>query len=201
MGREIDFPRRCQAFGQDYSFAGQMCRSVPISLSHGLVQNVVGSVQTVAAMRQHNGLLVNWYDAAKKEYIGPHSDDEGALVTNAPIFSLSLCNAGHYRRFRMTCKRGLDKPLLPKLSQFDPGIIPLFNGSLIVMGGTCQATHKHEVMPTRLKPPGENIGHRVNLTLRAFKAVADSIKRQREEVEAGGGPSKCSRVGASDAVP
>ena len=167
MGRMIDFPRRCQAFGQDYAFSGQLSEAVPLAHAHPLVRRVVISMQEQSDA--HKGVLLNWYDAASKDYIGPHSDDEGALIPDAPIFSLSWCSPGHFRRFRLTARAERDQALLPTVGGIGQGVIPLRNGCLIVMGGRCQKTHKHEIMPVR-KKLGEDSGHRINLTLRAFKA-------------------------------
>ena len=179
FGREIAFPRRCKAYGQDYSFTGQVANAAPLAQSHALVQEVVSAANSVDELSQHNGLLLNYYDAAKGEYIGPHSDDEGDLVWGAPILSLSWCTRGHYRRFRLTTKPGVKDAPLPSWGGLKPGIMHVKNGDLIVMGGECQRTHKHEIMKSTKALP-ESSGRRINLTLRAFKQ--QTRKRAREQV-------------------
>ena len=47
---------------------------------------------------------------------------------------------------RVRCPYGEDKALLPSMSGHGKGILPLRNGCLVIMGGDCQRTHKHEVM-------------------------------------------------------
>ena len=55
------------------------------------------------------------------------------------------------------------------------------NGDLIVMGGECQRTHKHEIMKLRSRDPR---GRRVNLTLRAF-AVAPPDEVRSDDTRGG----------------
>ena len=183
MGRSVEFPRRTRAFGVDYKYTGQTQRSLPMNEAPPFVTEVVRTLQSVPGLGIHNAALLNWYDAKNKEYMGAHSDDETELVRHQPVVSMSWCTAGHYRRFRFSPKKGVEDALLPSFSPtWGPGVLQLRNGCLVVMGGQCQATHKHEVMkPT--KAIGECEGLRINLTLRAFKAAPalSSQKRQRED--------------------
>ena len=69
--------------------------------------------------------------------------------------------------------------LTPDAWGFGAGCVPLRNGCLVVMGGECQRTHKHELMkPT--KALGESSGRRINLTLRHFAASAALASRKRQ---------------------
>ena len=116
--------------------------------------------------------------------MGAHSDDERELLRHLPVVSLSWATPAHYRRFRFTPRKGVSDALAPEWGA-GPGVLRLHNGCLVVMGGLCQTTHKHELMkPT--KQLAESSGRRINLTLRAFdaKSALASKKRQREEVAA-----------------
>ena len=181
MGRDILFPRRTAAFGVDYKYTGQTQMSRPLDEAPEAVHAVVDALQQVDS--RWNALLLNWYEACDREYMGPHSDDERELVGGAPIVSLSWCSPGHYRRFRLTPKRGVKDALQPGWGH-GPGVLHLHHGCLVVMGGACQRTHKHEVMkPT--KALGECEGRRINLTLRAFgdAAARSSVKRRHEDLD------------------
>ena len=62
----------------------------------------------------------------------------------------------------------------------DGPVVTLRNGDLVVMGGTCQRTHKHEVMQVLKRSPlEEQSGRRINLTFRWFGA-SEERKRKRE---------------------
>jgi hypothetical protein len=119
----------------------------------------------------YNGCLQNWYLPVHS--IGLHADDERAMRTGAPIFSLSW---GGPRRFLLRAKPGY----LPASAALGPAPttefaaaraavveLQLRDGDLLVMGGTCQNTHKHEVPKLRktMDPP---TGRRINWTIRAF---------------------------------
>lgn len=160
MGKSVAFPRYTQAYGHEYSFAGQTATSLPHEDMPPILQRYHASLFVGKCAGMRNGTLVNFYDAQDNDYIGPHSDDERHLVKNAPIFSLTLCDSPtHYRRFR----------LCPKKNQSSTKTITvaLKNGDLLVMGGTCQSTHKHEIMkPT--KHVNESHGRRINVTDRLF---------------------------------
>lgn len=153
MGKRIDAPRYQRSFGVDYAFSGSVAQSSPFAdepLMQQLSTRFMGIGEEaggVARITGELGALLNYYDASEGHYIGPHSDNEAGLVEGMPIFSLSW---GQMRRFRLTprtsCRsaRGIEM------------MIPLADGDLVVMGGTCQSTHKHEVM----KPlKAERLGH------------------------------------------
>ena len=116
-------------------------------------------------------MLVNWY-ADGSHYIGAHSDDETQLADSAPIFSLSW---GASRRFRMLPKterpRKGEAPLWETDGPREKLTLELGDGDLLVMGGTCQKTHKHDVPKT-----GNLVGRRVNATFRTFAKPVDAAK-------------------------
>jgi len=94
--------------------------------------------------------LVNWY-LDGNHYIGPHSDDEKQFGDNKPIYSLSWCAT---RQFKLLKKKDVD------------GIdykIDLEDGDLIIMCGTCQKTHTHQVPKTKKCNKS-----RINFTFRTF---------------------------------
>ena len=153
-GRSVTFPRYTQAFGQDYGFSGQVSAAEVTTSAPGY--ELYSRWMTEA---QLNGVLVNWYDAAHGDYIGPHSDDEKQLDGTAPIVSITFCSDdAHFRRFRLKPKKANGKQVE----------VDLRNGDVVVMGGTCQKTHKHEIMPPRKTFPHEHAGRRINVTLRRF---------------------------------
>ena len=128
-------------------------------------------------------------------YIGPHSDDETQLAPGAPIYSVSW---GATRRFRLLPKkkpmsnqgRQTNAPIKTKLvaPNSDTTLetttlgrlaadamkldLEVGDGDLIVMGGDCQKTHKHEVPKTR-----QLVGRRINATFRTFakRVQADRV--------------------------
>lgn len=180
MGKRVAFPRRTAAFGLDYKYAGQTAQAKQMDEAPAAMRGTVSEWQSLAALTSHNAALVNYYDAKDKEYIGAHSDNEKELVRHQPVVSLSWNTAGHFRRFRFTVKRGVTGALQPDWGA-GPGVLHLHNGDLVVMGGTTQETHKHELMkPTNAL--GENAGWRINVTLRAFHEVTASRSRKRRGV-------------------
>jgi len=157
MGKAVTFPRRTCAFGKDYTFAGQTAKTAEKRFT---LSNLYTNKLSMVADTPPNGTLVNWYDATDGDYIGPHSDDERSLIKNTPIFSISWCKPdSHFRRFRLTPKSADGGTALT---------LELGNGDLVIMGGTCQATHKHEIMKTRKRQRDECIGRRINQTDRYF---------------------------------
>ena len=101
----------------------------------------------------YNGCLQNWYEP--EHTIGLHADDEKALRPEFPIFSLSW---GGTRRFL----------LRSRANKKEKTEVWLADGDLLVMGGTCQRTHQHEVPKFRktMDPPTSD---RINWTIRAFR--------------------------------
>ena len=165
FGRRVSFPRRTLSFGRDYSFAGQVAQRVaPVS-------DMPQFARLSSLNATFNGALLNWYDAAENDYIGPHSDDERELMRCAPIVSITWSTNGYFRRFRMSQKnKSIDA------APFDIGdgqdIVNLYNGDIIVMGGNCQMTHRHEIMKPRKRCAEESNGRRINVTLRQFENFA-----------------------------
>jgi alkylated DNA repair dioxygenase AlkB len=119
----------------------------------------------------YNGCLQNWY--MPEHCIGLHADDEKCMRADVPIFSLSW---GGPRRFLFRAKAAYlpssvdtaSKSSLPASKATAAKVeLILRDGDLLVMGGTCQKTHKHEV-PKLRKTMDLPTGRRINWTIRAF---------------------------------
>ena len=141
---------------------------VPLLLDNinGMMQNFHNNIgnghdRSDRCKFMYNAVLQNWYEV--EDSMGLHADDESYLHPRAPIFSLSW---GGTRRFLLRKKataNGSD-------SQKDKGsdkIEWLEDGDLLVMCGTTQETHKHEVPKVRVKDPLTS--RRINWTVRAVK--------------------------------
>eukprot|EP00747_Dinoflagellata_sp_TGD_P064246 gnl/TRDRNA2_/TRDRNA2_153816_c0_seq6.p1 gnl/TRDRNA2_/TRDRNA2_153816_c0~~gnl/TRDRNA2_/TRDRNA2_153816_c0_seq6.p1 ORF type:complete len:344 (+),score=48.89 gnl/TRDRNA2_/TRDRNA2_153816_c0_seq6:20-1051(+) len=160
FAREVSFHRYQQAFGVDYAFSGQVAEAKPLTNASApqvfFVKEALRSWLDEAgqSLRQlrYEACLVNWYDGGGHS-IGAHSDDERELVKGAPIFALSW---GATRTFRVT-------PRTPSAGR--RAELELRDGDLVVMGGRCQQTHKHEV-PKSAKCKGQ----RISLTFRCFNS-------------------------------
>lgn len=161
FGKIIDTPRYQQTYLRNYQFTGldhQSDRALP-----PLVQRLLDWTnrepewQDASNPNQFNQVLINWYQDGS-HYIGPHSDSEKELIPNSPIFSLSL---GATRTFRLR-KKVPKKTAGPIERDFILG-----DNTYVVMGGTLQKTHKHEI--TKITgQSAKNIGPRINITFRKF---------------------------------
>lgn len=161
LGKEVLTPRYQQTYGKDYHFAGVDNKSKPLESfpNDYLNKLLIWSNDHMKRNKLYideskkdydlNGIVVNWYDEG--HYIGPHSDKERDLVLDMPIYSFSF---GFSRDFDIY---PVGKPKLFKTR------VLLNHNSLIIMGGTCQKTHKHAV------PKRKRCGKRINITLRCFK--------------------------------
>ena len=117
------------------------------------------SNKNVQTGEYYNACLQNWYQP--NDSMGLHSDDEHYLIKEAPIFSLSW---GGTRRFLFRSNKK------KKTEDDDDGQIELWlqNGDLLVMGGMCQQSHKHE-LPRVRKRKDPMTTNRINWTVRAIK--------------------------------
>ena len=76
--------------------------------------------------------------------------------------------AARLRRSRRFCgfqsQEGVHDAYVPsawRAGSLKGALMMLGDGDLVVMGGACQSTHKHEVMPARSKELSEQHGRRV----------------------------------------
>lgn len=108
----------------------------------------------------YNGCLQNWYLPAHK--IGLHADDKKYMQLCFPIFSLSW---GGPRRCLFRTKE----------NRREVTEVLLQDGDLLLMGGTCQQTHEHEVPKVRftVDPPA---AERIDWTIRALRSQLGSSK-------------------------
>lgn len=94
-----------------------------------------------------------------EDYIAAHSDDERLMKYHSPIFSLSW---GGPRRFVVKPKPYLNRPNDATLE------LLLRDGDLVIMGGSLQQTHKHEVPKWKKTMDMHVPTRRVNWTVRAY---------------------------------
>lgn len=148
FNKEIETPRWQQSYGISYKFSGtiNIAEEIPEIINKYIIW--ANSVDTSEG--EFNMALVNWYEDGN-HYIGEHSDDEMQLINNSPIYCFSF---GEERDFI----------LINKKDRTDKTKLYLENNSLIIMGGTCQKTHKH-TLPKRLRKKNR----RISITLRKFK--------------------------------
>ena len=194
-GRPVLEKRWSQSWGFSYAYSGATNQARPLTESTVLPDllkkaNLLltsstirpashGKDETQQSVAQHttfsyNGCLQNWY--TPMDSIGLHADDEKSLCKEYPILSLSW---GGTRRFLFRKKqhpkenKGENNSITSKNNDAntrDINVAELWleDGDLLVMGGTCQETHKHEVPKLRKTkdPPTTN---RINWTIRAFR--------------------------------
>ncbi len=198
MGRRVTFPRFTQAYGVDYSYTGQRAHALPFDAAP---PQVVDAYETFREPMHDampavapNSALLNFYETSPQsaDYMGPHSDDERSLVAAAPIVSLTWCTQGHRRRFRLLPRPGISDTIVPpqwRHPKVAGLIMSLGNGDLVVMGGDCQRTHKHEVMRAASRDAAERHGRRINMTLRRFHASAANAPATEQSSRKAGGDS------------
>lgn len=143
----IETPRYYNSFGKDYKFSNTNCISQEIPDVLKPYLNFCNE-NNDDSKYEYNGILVNYYDGPE-HYIGYHSDDEKELVKNSDIYCFSL---GDSRDFCL--KSNKTKEVFK---------IKLMNNSLVIMGGTCQNTHKHSI------PKRKKAKKRISITVRKFK--------------------------------
>ena len=142
-GKEVNIPRFQQAYGISYKYSGTVAEAKPIPK---VFEKLIAYLNK-QYNRKFNMILMNWYMNGD-DYISMHSDAEKELVPNSPIVSISL---GDTRTFILQNKETREK------KKYE-----LKNNSVIVMGGTCQKTHKHGINKEK------NKGVRINMTIREF---------------------------------
>lgn len=170
LGKVHSVPRYQQSYGRPYNFSGMLHDALPVPeeilpwLDHANGQKHYSRMY--GKDHRFNEVLINWYQDGN-HHIGAHSDDERQLNKSEKgetiVYSITFQDGGLSRRLRLKPKvrRKDGKPNMDRLD------ITLSDGLLLVMGGLCQRTHKHQV-PKETKD-ATAYGRRVNLTFRCFK--------------------------------
>ena len=160
FGKTVQENRWSQSWGVSYAYSGSKNIARPLEESKFVVTLIAKANEMTRGLTTtkspYNGCLQNWYEP--DDTIGLHSDDERSQRHDCPIWSLSW---GGTRRFLF--RQRSDKKVKAE--------IYLSDGDLLIMGGTCQQTHYHEVPKQRvtMDPPTSN---RINWTVRAFEVDA-----------------------------
>lgn len=150
FNKDVAIPRRHKTLGKSYQFNGSVTSDEPFNeVLTCVAERITRYFEVGMDGELPNSCLVNWYEDGD-EYIGYHSDNERNLVPNKPIFIVSL---GAERCIKMKNK---------KTNEVVDFILE--NGSLFVMGGDTQKTHKHSI------PKSKTIKEkRISLTFRYLK--------------------------------
>jgi alkylated DNA repair dioxygenase AlkB len=144
-GRLVKIPRWQQAYGRDYRFSGRVNHALPVP---SVLEPLLAWSREILDPRL-SGLVLNWYDAAREHYIGPHRDKTKGLVVGAPIVTISL---GEERVFRLRPWKGT-------------GVVdfPAPHGAVFVMPFETNQAFTHEVPHF-----ARYQGRRISVTVRAF---------------------------------
>jgi alkylated DNA repair dioxygenase AlkB len=145
---EKQTPRYQQSYLRDYSFSGNVAKSLPLPNEFQPYLDFVNNL----GYGEFNQVLLNWYSNGH-HYIGTHADSEKELIPDSPIVTISL---GAERTFRI---RNRDKKVVKD--------VITKNGIILVMGGKFQKEFKHEIVKINGKK-GEKIYPRISLTFRQF---------------------------------
>lgn len=150
LGRVVKTPRWCAAYGQDYVFSGNTNRAQPVPPA---LEPLLAWAQQACDPRL-NALLVNWYEAERRHYIGKHRDSTVNMIEGAPIVTVSF---GATRVFRVRPHRGTGMQDLT-----------VAHGDVVVIPYATNLRWTHEVPHF-----ARDQGRRVSVTFRAFR-VAES---------------------------
>ena len=145
-GKEYLVPRLSAWYGdkgKHYEYSGIGATAIPWT-------NVLLSIKNAIELKtenKFNSVLINQY-RNQHDSVAWHSDDEKELGVNPIIASLSL---GETRQFQLKHKKLNDQKK----------VVPLANGSLIVMGKDTQQNWLHQVPKCK-----QTMQSRINLTFR-----------------------------------
>ena len=149
FGKEFEVPRWQKSYGKSYTFPGLIHHQ-----SDNIPKPFLIFLDFCKKRISHklNGILVNWYN--KDDYIAFHSDNEKTLIKDEPIVTLTILEDPNEKRkfiLKSNDKNGVSKELW------------LGHNDVLVMGGTCQETHKHSL------PRSKKYNfRRISITVRAF---------------------------------
>lgn len=154
-GRPVPTPRWQQAYGADYHYTGRVNRALP--LTPAMTPYVEWARATIDG--RLNGVLFNWYEAARGHYIGKHRDSIKGMIEGAPIVTISL---GASRCFRLRPWRGA-------------GFVDLEvgDGAVVVIPYATNLAWTHEVTHR-----ARDTGRRISITLRGFSGGLAGVRDQ-----------------------
>jgi alkylated DNA repair dioxygenase AlkB len=147
FGKPVLQPRLIAWAGElPYRYSGQTLEPRPWPHVVRMLATRIGAV----ARAPFNHVLLNRYRDGK-DSMGFHADAEPELGPDPVVATLSL---GQTRRFvlRRHGRPGDEPPL----------VLPLVDGSLLIMGGTCQRHYRHAI-PRETRP---GFAERISLTFR-----------------------------------
>lgn len=157
FGKVYDTPRQVTSYGDPgikYKFSGSVIKAIPWTPELLILKSLVEDI----CKCNFNYVLINRYKDGQ-DTIGYHQDDEGDLVNDAPIASLSF---GATRDFIL--KHAHAKKKSGEFSTLDNVVIPLTSGSLLIMNHPTNKNWYHSIPKrTGVKQP------RINLTFRCMK--------------------------------
>jgi len=147
FGKPVLQPRLIAWAGElPYRYSGQTLEPRPWPSA---MRSVAARVAAVAGV-PFNHVLVNRYRDGK-DSMGYHADAEPELGPDPVVATLSL---GQTRRFLLRSHG--------RASEEAPLMLPLHDGSLLIMGGTCQRHYRHAI-PREARP---GFAERISLTFR-----------------------------------
>jgi alkylated DNA repair dioxygenase AlkB len=181
FGKRHPTPRYQQTFSNDikhYRFSGVDHIARPIPSDDTILKPYMDYANSLNPDMKFNMCFMNFYEDGS-DYIGPHSDDEKQLFKGkndrVSILSISI---GAERKFVLHPKKKKKKTTTKKKNEKKSKEIEnerfkkefvLTNGSVILMDGKCQSTHKHSIPKIQNKKDAKKVGKRVNITFRLFK--------------------------------
>ncbi|MEO8704665.1 MAG: alpha-ketoglutarate-dependent dioxygenase AlkB [Kofleriaceae bacterium] len=147
-GKLVKTPRWQQAYGADYKYTGNVNKALPVPACleplHRWAREQIDP--------RLDGLLLNWYDAERAQYIGKHRDSTVDMIEGAPIVTVSY---GSERAFRV-------RPW--KCDGFRD--FAARDGTVFVLPYSTNLAYTHEVPHS-----AASVGRRISITLRAFTPV------------------------------
>lgn len=148
-GKLVKTPRWQQAYGADYKYTGNVNKALPVP---PMLESLHAWARREIDPRL-NGLLLNWYDAERAQYIGKHRDSTVDMIDGAPIVTISF---GQERAFRL---RPWKQDGFRDFAARD--------GSVFVLPYDTNLMYTHEVPHSAASE-----GRRISITLRAFHTTA-----------------------------
>jgi len=148
-GKEFEVPRWQKSYGKNYTFPG-LVHHEPHNIPKPFLDFLAFCKKRISG--RLNGILVNWYN--KEDYIALHSDNEKKLLKKEPVVTLTILeDPNEKRKFIL---KSIDKDGISKE-------IYLGHNNVLVMGGTCQETHKHGLPRSK-----KYNSRRISITVRSF---------------------------------